>query len=189
MPMAGKFGTTGNEEKMMRYRTHAGAALLLVVSLSAGCDSAGNTLLAPDAPLLAAAGSTLIECPVSETRSATKTLGLLGGKIELDGHSMTVPAGAIASLTTFTLTAPKSNYMEIEIHAQGADSFEFLHAVSITISYDRCTRSNINQSALTAWYIDSATKTLIEDMEGTDDKLARTVTFDSDHLSGFAIAN
>ena len=175
---------------MMRYRTHAAAAVLLVVSLAAvGCDGAGDALLAPDAPLLAASGSTLVECPVSETRSVTRTLLPTGGEIELDGHRMTVPPGAIEFLTTFTLTAPKSNYVEIEIHAQGAEHFTFLDDVSITISYDRCTRSNINQSALTAWYIDSGTKALISEMGGTDDKLARTVTFDSDHLSGFAIAN
>ena len=176
----------------MRYRIHTGAALLFVVSLAAvSCDGAGDALLAPDAPLLAASGSTLVECPVSETRSVTETLLPLGGTIELDGHSFTLPAGAIAVPTSFTLTVPKSNYVEIEIHAVGEDVFGFpeLAPASITISYDRCTRSNIDQSALTAWYIDSATKALLQHMGGTDDKLARTVTFDSDHLSGFAIAN
>lgn len=175
----------------MGYRIHAGAALLFVVSLAAiGCDGADNAPLAPDAALLAASGSTLIECPVSETRSVTKEL-LPGETIELDGHSMTVPIGAILVPTTFTLTVPKSNYMEIEIHAEGAEHFVFLDEAqaSITISYQRCTRSDIDKSALTAWYIDSATKALLEHMGGTDDKVARTVTFDSDHLSGFAIAN
>lgn len=174
----------------MRYMPRAGTALLFVVSLAAiGCDRAENTLLEPDAPALAASGAALIECPISETRSVTKELGLLGGTIELDGHSMTLPYGAVLLPTTFTLTVPASNYVEIEIHAAGEEMFDFAKAATIAISYQRCTRSNIDQSALTAWYIDSETKALLVHMGGTDDKLAQTVTFDSDHLSGFAIAN
>lgn len=174
----------------MSYITRATTALLFAVSLAAaGCDRAENTLVEPDAPAFSTSSSTLVECPVSETRSVTKELGLLGGTIELDGHSMTLPLGAVLAPTTFTFTVPASKFVEIEIHADGAEGFEFEEPVSIGISYQRCTRSNIDNSTLTAWYIDSETKALLEHMGGTDDKLARTVTFGSGHLSGFAIAN
>lgn len=174
----------------MRYATAAGTSFVFLFSLAAAaCDSPERTLLQPDAPLLAASGSTLIECPVSETRSVSEEIGLLGGTIDLDGHSMTVPDGALLTPTTFTLTVPKSNYVEIEIRADGEESFEFLDPVSITISYQRCTRSNIDNAELTAWQIDPLTKELLEHMGGTDDKAERNVTFASGHLSGFAIAN
>jgi hypothetical protein len=38
------------------------------------------------------------------------------------------------------------------------------------------------------WHIDPLTKTFLEDMGGVDDKVARTVTFSTDHFSGYAIA-
>lgn len=174
----------------MRYATVASTSFLFLFSLAAGaCESPDPALLEPDAPLLAASGSTLIECPVSETRSVSSDIGLLGGTIELDGHSMTVPGGALLTPTTFTLTVPASNYVEIEIRAGGQESFEFLEPVSIAISYERCTRSNIDKVELTAWQIDPSTKALLEHMGGTDDKSERAVTFPSGHLSGFAIAN
>lgn len=174
----------------MRYATAPGTAVLFLFSLAAAaCDSPDRALLQPDTPLLASSGSTLIECPISETRSVEQQVGVLGGTIELDGHRMTVPEGALLAPTTFTLTVPRSNYVEIEIRADGEESFEFLEAVSITISYDRCTRSNLDKAELTAWQIDPLTKELLEHMGGTDDKAETTVTFTSGHLSGFAIAN
>jgi hypothetical protein len=39
------------------------------------------------------------------------------------------------------------------------------------------------------WYIDPATGTLLENMLGVDNKLTRTITFSTGHLSGYAVAN
>jgi hypothetical protein len=166
-----------------------GLAILALPALLAACGDEPAPLLSPDEAARSTVGSTLVECPTSETRSVTKTLDGLGGTVELDGHSITLPLGAVLLPTTLTLTVPASRYMELEITANGAESFDFEQAVAITISYARCTRSNIDQGPLTAWQIDPATKALIEHMGGTDDKDARALTFGSDHLSGFAIAN
>ena len=162
---------------------------LLVALFPAACGDAGDGPLAPDVPAFSSSGATLVECPVAETRSTTGVVGLLGGTISLDGHSISLPAGAVLLPTQIELTVPASNYMEIAIHANGLESFEFNAPVTVTLSYDRCTRSDIDQRTLTAWHIDEATKALLENMGGTDDKQARTVTFTSGHLSGFAIAN
>lgn len=166
-----------------------GLALLAMPAVLLACADQPAPLLSPDAPMRSTAGSALVECPTSETRSVTKTVGSLGGTVDLDGHSITLPLGAVLLPTTLTLTVPASRYMEIEITANGAESFDFEQAVAITISYARCTRSNIDKAPLTAWQIDPATKALLEHMGGTDDKAARALTFGSDHLSGFAIAN
>lgn len=143
----------------------------------------------PAAPAQASTyGATLIECPTDVARSVTSTIGPLGGSVELDGTRITLPTGAVLLPTPITLTIPASNYMEVDIRADGAEHFQFEAPVTVAVSYARCTRSNINRNPLTVWYIDGATKTLLENMNGTDDKAARTVTFITDHLSGYGIA-
>ena len=133
-------------------------------------------------------GAVLVECPTDVTRSTSGTLGILGGTLELDGTRITIPAFALLLPTQFTLTLPASNYMEVEIRAGSAEHFEFEAPVTIAIDYSRCSRSNIDKAPLSAWHIDTETKALLENMGGTDNKTARTVTFDTDHLSGFSIA-
>lgn len=79
--------------------------------------------------------------------------------------------------------------MEVDITADGSAHFSFRSPVTVSVSYARCTRSDIDKAPLTVWYIDAATKALLQNMGGTDDKVARTVTFITDHLSGYAVAN
>ena len=161
----------------------------LTIGLLGACGEAGEGPLAPEDAALASSGAALVECPVSESRSATATLDVLGGTVSLDGHSISLPAGAVLLPTQITLTVPASNYMEIDIRANDLESFEFEEPVSVVLSYQRCTRANLDKEALRVWHIDTATKALLEDMGGVDDKAARAVTFESGHLSGFAIAN
>ena len=53
----------------------------------------------------------------------------------------------------------------------------------------RCSRTNIPRGPLSVWLVDPATGEMFENMGGVDDKLTRTVTFVTDHFSGYAIAN
>lgn len=162
----------------------AGALLL------ASCtpDGAAVAPTAPSDPVLSTTyGATLLECPVSETVSASAVIGPLGGSVSVAGHRLNVPLGAVRGLRTFTLTVPASNYLDIEIRADGQEHFQFDAPVALTLDYSRCTRSNIKKENLRIFYIDPVTKTILQDMGGVDDKDARTVTTDTDHLSGYAI--
>ena len=134
-------------------------------------------------------GSVLVECPTDQSTSASALVTPLGGVVTAGGTSISVPAGAVLVPTTITVTVPASQYMEVDITADGAEHFTFQTPVTVSVSYARCTRDNINKEALEAWYIDSNTKALLQNMGGTDDKTARTVTFVTDHLSGYAVAN
>jgi hypothetical protein len=115
-------------------------------------------------------------------------IGVLGGTVGVDGSRITLPPGAVLEPTTITVTVPASKYVEIDVSANGAEHFEFLVPAAVTISYARCTRSDINAKVLSAWYIDSVLKTLLQHMGGVDNKITRTVTFTTDHLSGYSIA-
>jgi hypothetical protein len=165
-------------------------SVLCAALIAASCSSDAGPLepAAAGAEISATSGTSLLVCPTNVTQSTTGIVGLLGGTLELDGTSISIPAGAVSAPTLFTLTLPASQYMEVKITAAGFEQFRFDEIATITISYDRCNRTNINRSSLSAWYIDSGTKALLEYMGGFDDKLARTVTFGTDHLSGYSIA-
>lgn len=165
------------------------AALSLAAVFATSCaDGSAGPLTGPQgASLATSSGPSPLECPVSTTTSTTATIGLLGGAIELDGHRVVIPADAVLVPTEFTLTVPASNYVEIDIKAAGEEHYEFRKPVSLTLSYARCTRTNIDKENLRIFYIDSQSKALVDDMGGTDDKAARTVTTGTDHFSGYVI--
>lgn len=171
---------------LFRSISVAAAALFLV-----SCDAPEPTAaLAPgDALRSTTSGAILLECPTDVTKSVTGTIDLLGGTLELDGHQVVFPANAVLLPTEFTLTVPASNYLEIKVKPVGADSYEFSKPVSLTMSYSRCTRSNVDKKSLKIFYIDSGTKAILENMGGTDNKTARTVTTDTDHFSGFSVGS
>jgi hypothetical protein len=164
----------------------------IVVALTgAAChsDQVTNPAPATAAARALATGANLIECPSSVTTTTSAVVTPLGGLVSLGGTSISVPAGAVLVPTLIEVTLPASRYMEVDISVPGVEHFVFELPVTITVEYSRCTRSDIALSPLTAWYIDSETKALLEAMGGVDDKVARTVTFTTPHLSGYALAN
>ncbi|MGH7463738.1 MAG: hypothetical protein ACREK1_01100 [Longimicrobiales bacterium] len=172
----------------MRFSSsHRFGAVFAAILLTTACGDTGPTEIT-GAPQAISSGPVLVECPTAETRSVSGTLDLLGGTIRLDGHSLTLPVGALLLPTEFTLTVPASRFVEVHVTANGQHGFEFLETAAITISYERCTRNNIAGGGLTAYKIDPATKALLKHMGGIDDTLLRRVTFSTDSLSGYAIA-
>lgn len=167
-----------------------GLALAAGAFLLASCTEDTRSTLAPDEALFASNSSaTLVECAADTTRSVTATIGALGGSIQLGAHRMSLPLNAVTLPTEFTLTVPASKYVEVDIRANGQEHYQFNAPVELTVDYSRCTRSNIDldKTSLGIFYIDGATKAILEDMGGVDDKTTRTVTTTTDHLSGYAV--
>jgi hypothetical protein len=139
--------------------------------------------------LLSSSGPKLVECHTDETHTESAIIDALGGLVSIGGTKVVFPAGALPGPTSVTLTIPASRYVEIAITTDGPSYFpDLLKQPVVTIDYSRCNRSDILLKPLTAWYIDSETKDLLEEMLGTDDKLTRSVTFTTSHFSGYAIA-
>jgi hypothetical protein len=132
----------------------------------------------------------LVQCPTDESQSVSALLGVLGGEVSVGGHRVIVPPDALPllGLSLVTLTVPASKYVEIEVRVNGLPHFQFAQPLTLVVDYSRCSRSNIDHEPLRVWYIDPVTKAFIEDMGGVDDKIARTVTFATDHFSGYAVA-
>jgi hypothetical protein len=110
-----------------------------------------------------------------------------GGSLSLGGTRILLPAYAVLSPTTIELTIPESKYMEVEITANGGQHFLFERAIFVTVDYSRCGAAA--DPLLSVWYIDSDTKALLERMLSLDNKLGRSITFVTGHLSGYALAN
>lgn len=136
-----------------------------------------------------AAGKSLIECPSDRPQTAEGVIGVLGGALSAGGTTINIPAGAVLSATTFKLVVPASKYMEVTITGGILGHFDFEQPVSVTIDYSRCSDAALGTDPLSVFYVDDSTKTFIEHMGGTDDRTARRITFVTDHLSGYAIAN
>lgn len=163
------------------------AAIAAAACAGPGITDAPMSRRAADARLTSSA--TLVECPTNSSSSASELITPLGGTVSAGGTTIAVPAGAVLVPTTITVTVPASNYMEVDISVPGVEHFVFEQPATVTLSYARCTRSDIDKSPLTVWHIDGGSKALLEHMGGLDDKLARTVTFPTGHLSGYALAN
>ena len=132
----------------------------------------------------------LISCPTSEWRFRFALIGPLGGSVSLDGHLVSFPQGALSGvrLSLVSLIVPPSEYMEVHLSINGLRHYEFGAPVTVVIDYSRCSGPELDASPLRVWQIDPFTKAFIADMGGVDDKAARTVTFQTDHFSGYAIA-
>lgn len=159
--------------------------LLGAVACTDGATSAGIT--APERALAAqSAGPTLLECPVETSTSASALVGPLGGVVSVAGHQLVIPPMAVTLPTQFNVTVPASQYLRVDVTAGDGQHYQFQKPVTLTLSYARCSRSNIDKESLRIFYVDDA-NVILQDMGGTDDKAARTVTTGTDHLSGYVI--
>jgi hypothetical protein len=163
------------------------AALVACIAL-AGCGEGVSDALTLE-PSESSLVPQLVECPSSTSYSATGSILPLGGEVSMRGHSVALPLGAVALPVSIGIEEPSSRFMLIDLSANGQDHFQFLSPIQVTISYARCSRSNIERGPLSVWLVDPATGALLENMGGVDDKTNRRITFETDHFSGYAIAN
>ena len=131
----------------------------------------------------------LLVCPTTTPLSGVFLADpILGGSLTLGGTTVSIPAGAVSTPQLFVLTIPASKYMEIDVTAQGLTSFLFNQPATITIDYSRCSVSATENKQLKVYHIHTLTKALLENMNATDDKAARKITFETGHLSGYGVA-
>ena len=172
----------------MRNSRRGSVAVIAMLALSA-CSEDGVSTASLEPSLSQSSNPELIECPSDVSYSTSGNVLLTGGTISLRGHQVNVPTGAVLLPTQIGLSEPASQFMQIDLTANGQDHFQFEAPLTITISYARCTRSNIDKGPLSVWLIDETTGALLQNMGGVDDKVNRTITFETDHFSGYAIAN
>jgi hypothetical protein len=166
-------------------------ASALLVSACAEPETGEPTALSPlSPPAQLVTQHTLLECPTSQAWASQGTVGLLGGTLDLLGTlKVHVPLGAVPVLTRFDVAIPASRHMEVAVSAAGLAHYLFQVPVTVTIDYSRCPASVLEKGPITVYHIDEQSKALLEHMGGVDDRANRRITFTTDHLSGYAIAN
>lgn len=171
-------------------------ALSLLVAGGASCGVGSmETVTSPSGtlglPLLGDSSSAhLLQCtPPADSQTVTTDIGPLGGTLAIGNTSVVIPQGAVLQNTTFRLTIPASNLVEISVKAGAADHFLFAQPVTISIDYGRCASTLSPLQPVTAWHIDETSKALLENMTGVDLRLFHTITFLTGHLSGYAVAD
>lgn len=169
----------------------SGSAVLLTCLLGlTACDAPEFVDVPAEPQLTSLVAPTLLECPVAPGRAARAlALPVVGGAVSLDGNSVVVPGQAVLGATEIGLEVPPSPHVRVELSAGGQEHWQFLAPVSVTIDYSRCSPSAYSGKALSVWLIDSESGAMLEPMGGVDNRLLRQITFQTDHFSGYAIAN
>ena len=176
---------------MTRPRFPAFVLVLTTATVLGACAGSDRTV-APEAgtPLALLGGSSpqLLSCANAPASTSGIVTPSLGGRIAVGGVSITLPAGAVVEPTTISITVPASPHREVQIRANGQEHFQFLETAVVTLSYESCGVSLL-APALAVWNVDEATRAPLAQMLSVDNRLTRTVTFVTNHLSGYAIAN
>lgn len=135
----------------------------------------------------AATEGQLLSCPVRAAKTFTVTIDQHGARYAKHGVEVSVPAGALAGPQQFRVTLPRSPYVEADIDAVGYEHFTFRRPVTVTFDYSRCGNA-ASVSALSVWYLADDTRALLEPMPTLVDARAKTITFQTTHLSGYGLA-
>lgn len=129
-------------------------------------------------------------CPTSTTETTSGIIDGLGGVLSIAGTTVQIPLGALLGPTEITLTVPASSYMEIDVTVKGTEEFFFELPITVTVSYARCNLSLLQRLLpFDVWHWDPETRRLLELMPSVDNKLTKSITFTTPHLSGYIIAN
>jgi hypothetical protein len=77
--------------------------------------------LRPVRPTPPPSGLVWIEETPSKEGFVSGLIGLLGGVLRLDGHSLDVPRGAVLQLTLFTMATPSTPVVDVDLNAIGGE--------------------------------------------------------------------
>jgi hypothetical protein len=140
-------------------------------------------------PSFSMSGGRLLTCPTTETASATGTVGWGGGRIEVAGHELVIPKGAVLIPQRFRVEVRWSPHLVVSFNAEGHSHYQFLQPVTIKLNYSRCESIAESASDLRVYYVDSLSLAILEDVGGLLDAATNTVTAQTIHLSDYAVGS
>lgn len=165
---------------MIRSRLTIPVVVALLSPILAGCDSslptAPASALTLDRTSNAVSRPRLAVCPINTTESVSGEIGAAGGSLELAGHRLTIPTGALAGPAMFTITAPAGPVLWVTVTAQGNEPIRFSAPAAVTISYERCKRQNFTGGSTAVWSIDAQSDGGFTTLDGENDAENMTVT-------------
>jgi hypothetical protein len=170
-------------------RTVCRALVLLGLGAFTACDAPDEAYVTSAPQLSEFSTPSLLSCPSAQTRATRgRVLPVSGGVVRLDGNAVSIPAAALLGAAEIEIEVPASAHMLVELRTNDQEHWQFLAPLTVTIDYSRCPIGLLD-GPVTVYHVDPATGALLEPMGGVDDRLTRTITFVTDHFSGYAIAN
>ena len=127
----------------------------------------------------------------------SEVIGVGGGAVEILGHRIVVPAGAVDIPTLFTLIALPTGYVQVDITAlagdllgglsdQGSDGFN--KPVRLDLTYSRATNVSNPRKLVILRLNPDGMSAVHEALPSTVDRSNERVTVWLDHFSGYSMA-
>lgn len=172
--------------------------LLLVGLTFAGCERSEMPGAAIDAQFSAQRASGHRKVPArgyaAGATTAAQVIGPAGGSVELAGHHLVVPAGAVSHPTRFTLRLVENGFVEVDLRAArasgpdaGADVGKkgFSRPVILSLSYDQAELSGDPEALVVAWVRPDGS---LQPLRSSHDGEGRTITAPLDHFSRYVLS-
>lgn len=142
-------------------------------------DTQSNLYLPIVTPLL----NGLVGCNRQSYDYEQKVIGPNGGSIQVNGHVLTIPAGALSRNVTITATAPSGFVAAVEFQPQG---LQFARPAKLTLDYSSCPLGRLQLFKHIAYTTDDYN--ILDLLSSLDDILRMRVSADLRHFSRYAVA-
>ena len=123
-----------------------------------------------------------VACAPHSARTGTWTVGPAGGTIHVGNNVFSVPAGALDTTTTLSVSVPSGTSAELDF---GPHGLKFHAPVQMTIDYSGCLTPA--GATLGVTYVDPVAGAATP-MPAHQDAAAHTVTALTDHFSGYMVS-
>ena len=170
---------------MIRSRVHVPVLIAFLSPMLLGCDTRFPTASSASAGFDRASSDAVSRprvavCPTNTTESVSGEIGAEGGSLEVAGHRLTIPAGALTHPARFTLTAPAGRLLEVAVAVRATEPSRFSAPAAVTISYERCKRQNLRLMSAAVSSVDPETGFTVASVDAETDPTLMTVTFSVD---------
>lgn len=180
-------------------------ALLLALAAS-GCDGSADmagtaTLTAPAASearntKTTESSSELLRIAPSTTETVSKVIDRHGGELKVGGHMITVPRGAVAAPTLFTMTVEGGGYLSVDLTATREDAkgnvtdvghLGFAKPITLKMSYSAVETSTSTDRLKIVWLVDGTADGRKVAQKTTVDQSSKWLIAHLRHFSKYAI--
>lgn len=181
---------------MIRSRRILGL-LSLVLMLATGLTSctSGDSPTAPSAvsvtdtqanlrlPIVTPLLNGLLACNRQSYGYAQKTIGPAGGTIQVNGHVLRIPSGALSRNVTISATAPAEYVASVRFEPEG---LQFARAATVTLDYSTCPLGRLQLFKHVAYTTEGLD--ILSLLLSRDNILLMRVSADIKHFSRYAVA-
>jgi hypothetical protein len=159
------------------------AAALIGVALVLGCTDAATAPSQPEFAVAIAKPPAFTRCPARPYAASSAWIGPRGGKLRAGGHELSVPAGALSTLTLITMEAPSGSIGRVTFGPEGL-TFNPKYPAHLVMSYRDCSIQPGTEQEVA--YVSDALKVL-ETQPSNNDPVTRTVDAKLTHFSDYVL--